>query len=156
MESSQAGETMPPTVLVWSVRESFLDYISALDDTDVRMDGQVFDAVPDSFTFPVETMGAGDRVRGRGCLTIVAHGGLLDVRIEDPGVTVTDDWVFLDTLGPSGERFDLAKARRQISGIVGPLSAGSILDNLVLTLRGAEPFGTAYGPGARLAPVILE
>lgn len=151
----QGSEDRGPR-LEWAIRESFLDYLGALDDTVVTVDGCVQDSVPAEFEFAVELPVEPGRIRTRGWVGLTAHGGALALELGNPRLTLSDRWVTVHVEPQPGSWIEFARARTDIESLQEALLSEAVLTEVLLTLDGAALFGTAYGPGFRLAPLRLK
>lgn len=142
--------------LVWAIRESFLDYLRALDDTVVTVNGWVQDGVPEEFVFPCVTPVESGLLQTRGWVSITAHAGELVLDIRNPHLTLSPGWLMVHVERQPGVWIQLARARTSIGNLKEAVDSDAILNEVLLTLDGSELFGTVYGPGFRLSPLRLE
>lgn len=143
--------------LRWAIRDSFLDYVDALEDATVL--GARDPRGP--FVFERAT-GADDSPRGEhgtdrpiarfaGAVEIHAHGGALSLVFADPHVMHDGTRGLLSVRVPVAGRLHLAT--------LGPLrlaEQGLEIPSVALTLAGAELFAGHYRPHARMDALALD
>lgn len=142
--------------LRWAVRKSFLDYLGALDDTVVIVEGQVQDGVPEEFDFPLDLPVEPKRIRTRGSVSITAHGGELTLKLVNPMLVLDGGLLAVHVDRGSGSWIHLARARTDVEDLRDAVESETAFTEVLLTLEGSELFGQVYGPGFRLAPLRLE
>lgn len=137
----------PRAALLWGIRRGFRDYVAALPDALVELDGVV--ALDDGYRFPA---GPEPRRFG-GRLHITAHAGALDVVLDRPAVDVADGGVVLTA--------DLGAGRRAVARLLDVANVeqftarGGSADDVALTVDGSAWLGGVYGPWARMDPVRI-
>lgn len=143
--------------LRWAIRDSFLDYVDALEDATVRgtRDARgsfVFARATDAGEAASAGQGADARIaRFTGTVEIHAHGGALSLVFEDPHVSHDGTRGLLSVRVPAAGRLDLAT--------LGPLRSaehGPDITDVALTLAGAELFAGHYRPYARMAALAFD
>lgn len=142
--------------LEWAIRESFLNYLSALDDTTVTVNGHVHVDVPSTFVFPVDSPAERDQIQSRGRVEITAHDGELSLKLGNPRLSLTDGTVTVLVEDQSSDWIEFARARTDIDSLEEALRDENDLTEVLLTLDGASLFGEMYGPGFRLAPLRFK
>ena len=138
--------------LEWAIRESFLDYLGALDDTVVTVDGCEQSSVPAEFVFALDLPVESSRIQTRGRVGITAHGGALALEVGNPRLTLANGSVTVHIEHQPDSWIEFARARTDIESLQEAVLTEAVLTKVLLTLDGAVLFGTAYGPGFRLAP----
>lgn len=140
-----------PGVLLWGVKASFLGYLSrsggsvALTEPAVYVDGV--------FGFPRTGDGETEGTLSfAGGVRFLAHGGLLDVRLDSPNVTLgaTPDLSVVTSIAGGSQRLVIADLR---------VSEASVATDLVciatLSEHGALLFESTYPQGTELDPVLI-
>jgi len=143
--------------LAWGVRDTFLDYVTAIEDHRIEVDGARFDSDGGQFVFPLGDAVTGPHesvVRASGGVTFWGHEGALDLTIADPTVVLNDDGATLQVKAAGTE---LVVAR--LLGRPPAVQHGSPWHwsgvEVALTAQGADLWGGVYGPWARMAPLDL-
>ena len=146
--------------LTWGVKQSFRNYVQATGGT-IETAGGAAPAADGAFAFPATpgqglTLDDAGRPQGAGRFAgevrFQAHGGMLSVRLVEPGLEVTSTGAALSVA--DGERrvaiatLDLAAA--------GPGEAGELVIPAALTLDGSFLLGDHYPPATVLDPVRLS
>lgn len=147
------------THLSWGLKESFLNYVGRLPQSDVLvLRGADFDATRNEFVFPAVDVAGGPedaRLRFAGELQIVAHAGLLRLALSDPMVVVDGAWATLVCTDRSNG------AEREESCAIGRAPWPPVLSGrewqapLELAETGVHLFGENYPAGEVLAPLRL-
>jgi hypothetical protein len=139
-------------LLLWGVKASFLGYVSgsggsvALTEPAIYRDGV--------FGFPRTDSG---EIEGTlsfaGSVRFVAHGGLLDVRLDSPSVTVGDT-ASLSVVTPIGggpERIVIADLHASEASV----ATGELVWLAKLSANGALLFESTYPEGTELDPLLI-
>ncbi|MET0829775.1 MAG: HtaA domain-containing protein [Microbacterium sp.] len=139
-------------VLLWGVKASFLGYVSrsggsvALTAPAVYRDGV--------FGFPRTDS---DEIEGTlsfaGGVRFVAHGGLLDVRLDSPSVTVGDTASIsvVASIGEGPKRLVIADLHASKASF----AEGQLVWLAKLSATGALLFESTYPEGTELDPVLI-
>lgn len=143
--------------LRWAIRDSFLDYVDALEDATVLgardpRGSFVFERTADADGSPSAEHGT-DRpiARFTGPVEIRAHGGALSLVFADPHVAHDGTRGLLSVRVPVAGRLDLATL-----GPVRSAERGLHISDVALTLAGAELFAGHYRPHTRMAALDLD
>lgn len=147
--------------LRWGVKQSFRTYVEATGGT-IEVGGGATRAPDGSFEFPalppstLTLAGNGDLVgtgQFAGWVSFQTHGGMLSVRLSDPGLQ-TDDGAAVVTVQADGwsERLDIARLE---VGTDARAAKSPIACPAVLTRDGGELLGGHYPPITALDPVVL-
>lgn len=134
------------TRLVWGIRAGFRDYLDALPDARVELTGGA-ERSDEGFVFPQAAA-----ARFAGIVHATAHGGELDVTLADPALEDTGDTRVL-TADVGGRRIVVAALLDAAS--LDALLAGTLSSDVALSHDGAAWLGGAYGPWARMDPVVV-
>ncbi len=154
------AEMRPPGVvtgLYWAVRESFVGYVAGSPDGQVFGDGGVETDGEGTFRFPLasETHAKGRlHLRFEGIVRFIAHGGMLDVMLGSPEITLGDEVGSLVVTHGSSELriLDVTPAEPvELEGgwrVFPPLMT-------TLTAAGSSLFGDVYEAGEPFAPIQI-
>ncbi|MEV1130479.1 HtaA domain-containing protein [Agromyces sp. NPDC049794] len=137
--------------LGWPIKESLLDYLAALEDATVEVDGA--ERTTNGFHFPVDSSRA-DGASFQGTVRMTAHGGMLNVEIGFPQIVRVGSDVMLRVSTPSGA-IDLARILDYPADDALLLHSGGVVADIALTTAGSALLGNVYGPWTRLAPMTL-
>lgn len=153
--TEQTGATIDRTAhvpadveLEWGVRGSFLAYVDALPDGEVRAEEGATRA-GEVFHLPGQRIGE-DLFAFEGRLRFSGYGGVLDVALEDFRVRLTGHGGEITT-AVSGMRVPIASLRAATDE--GPVRR---FDTVALTDDGAAILGGVYSPGAPADPVTIR
>lgn len=135
------------TVLRWTIRGSFLDYLHALPDVAITIDGVTLDA--EGFAFP----SSGDALGFAGRAHITAHGGALDVTFADPVIDYSSGAALLTADTGDGRE---PVARLLDAPVSDEFAGGGVAQDVALTIEGSVWLGAVYAPWARMDPVRVE
>lgn len=139
-------------VMLWGVKASFLGYVSrsggsvALTEPAIYRDGV--------FGFPRTDSG---EIEGTlsfaGGVRFVAHGGLLDVRLDSPSVTVGNpaSLSVVASIGEGPERLMIADLHESEASA----ARGELVWLAKLSTNGALLFASTYPEGTELDPVLI-
>lgn len=137
--------------LVWSVKSSLIGYVRGMAHGEIILDGIAEEQ--DGFAFPAaDDLGDGV-LRFRGAVTLVAHGGLMNVTLRDPSLTRDgDEWVLAiaDPDDPA-VRLPFARAKSLVDHGNSLRGTGS-----ALTADGADLFFGPYEPGTPVDDPIIR
>lgn len=137
--------------LVWGVKSSLLGYIRGMADGEILLD-QVTEE-PGGFAFPDNDDLEDGVLRFRGAVTLVAHGGMMNVTLRDPAVTPDgDEWV-LSIADPDDPAVRLSFARMKSFIEDGDDLRGT---GSALTADGADLFFGPYGPGTPVDDPVIR
>lgn len=159
-DSGGNAETRPHgivTGLYWAVRESFVGYIAGSPDGRVFGEGGVETDGEGTFRFPLASTTHttdGWRIRFDGVVRFIAHGGMLDVMLGTPQLSLADTRGSLVVTHGSSELriLDVTPAVPvQLAGgwrVFPPLTT-------TLTAEGSILFGDVYEAGEPFAPLQI-
>lgn len=138
------------TALIWPIKESFLSYLEAIEDTVISLAGA--DQTPDGFLFPASS--GSQALEFSGEISITSHGGALQVTLSSPRIEKVQEHVFLLATTPVG-LLPLARILDYPSDDTTLRSNGGDLNDIALTLEGAAMLGGVYSPWTRVSPVTI-
>lgn len=146
-----------PSGMLWSIKDSFLEYVASQPDGEVTQAPEKFLGNPAFYFSALSRSGgieAGFSFSGRALFK--AHGGALDVTISNPSISLLDDKASLlidDDRSETGQ-LELARLSAAEAGTVNG-KAATIWASVILTLDGTDVFGGFYNPRTRLAPIAV-
>lgn len=137
--------------LLWAVKDSFLEYVRALDDGEISV-SRGAKVVEDRFEFPRESGPAGAVLRFVGTAALRGHAYLLSTDVRDPWIEFENDDGVVTISGPrdGAPRFTIAR----FSGVERGQSVWRIQPTL--TTDGAYWLGGYYTEGSQLAPIAIR
>lgn len=135
------------TTLVWGVKASLLAYVRA-QEGEITVDGA--EESPEGFVFPGSD--AGD-LRFTGSVTLVAHGGMMNVVLRDPAIERSGEGATLTIVDP----FE-PEQRMPFAHILRVSDDGQTLtaSGTVLTMEGSDLFVGPYGPGTAFDDPVVH
>ncbi len=141
----------------WSVKDSFLSYVSGMRDGDIAWDAGASVTNDGEFYFPLR---AAHRATDAlmllfcGSVRFTAHHGLLSVSITNPRITIRDGAAdLLLRVGNSDERIAILKLPPRIED--GDVTMW-LRSGVALADFGSELFGGSYAAGEPFAPLTLR
>lgn len=143
---SKPGDLTGQPRLEWGIRESFRDYLSGVPDTEVFLDGMLFDEASERFIFPLEETSP-PTTKGR--LRIQAHGGVLDLRLSRlQPVAGEKCWELIDSTAQAIARLPGRPPE--------PEATTWTFTQVLLTDYGSSLFAEHYGPWASMDPLTVR
>lgn len=150
------------TTLTWGVKQSFRSYVemvggetAASAGAERAADGAfIFAPAPDNTL----SLGADGALKGQGAflgeVSFKAHGGMLDVVMADPGVTIDAEGAAL-TVADSAKRTRRIEVARLDLAAMTTDETGALVIPTAVTLDGYMLLGDHYPPKTPLDPVVL-
>ncbi|MBN9128829.1 HtaA domain-containing protein [Paenarthrobacter ureafaciens] len=147
----------PPPGLTWGIKQSFMRYLGALEDTQVGLDGGASMLDVGAFNFPlaVDSLDSAGSYAFRGTVQLTAHGGMLAVTLRDPQLDIQEDTATLSVDGGTGNPMVLCTLEGGSYEALGEDLVWSA-DHVYLAESGVPTFGGQYQPGQALDPVLLR
>lgn len=146
----------PQWRLSWAIHESFLAYVEQqVPDAEISCSGGAYRDADGGFCFPQELGGSSGELRFRGAVHFTGHGGMLDMRIEDPRIELRGSTRALSVVDAVDEisRIDFAEV------IAVPRAAGdeepAVFDARINAFSSQE-MGGVYPPGSDMARIVVS
>lgn len=162
MTSTSASSQHPPQGLVWGVKQSFMGYLSMLDDAEIALSDTVELLEGSVLCFATEGVdvdpkdGTGN-LRFTGTAVLSGHGGMMRVELRDPQIRLRSDGADLTVGEPSGGEGRLTLATLGDAGF--ERSEDDLLWSALrvrLLADGVPLFGGQYAAGQPLDPVYVR
>ena len=150
----------PPPGLTWGIKQSFMRYLGAIDDSSIGLGDGASLLEVGAFNF-VFGSSAVDHATGsgtfdfRGTVEISAHGGMLALNLRNPRVVVAASGATLsvdDTSGNTADRLTLCTMEDGVYESLGSDLFWSAT-HVHLAKDGASVFGGQYAAGQQLDPI---
>lgn len=138
--------------LIWPIRQSFTDYVRGNEGA-ITLDGVI--ETEDGFVFEGAAgdppSSAADALAFSGSVHFEAHGGMLDVTIGDPVLTIDgESGTITVTTEPTGN------SRTTLARLVEVHNGDVTSAKVLLTFEGTRLLGDVYAPGSPLDAFRIE
>ena len=136
----------------WAIHERFLAYVERqVPDAEISCTGGAYREPQGSFCFPEERSDPSGEFRFRGSVHFTGHGGMLNMRIEDPRIERRGpDYALtvVDTV-EEGSRIDFAA----LSAVPHADDDDGAEFDVRINAFSSQEMGGVYVPGSEMAPI---